>query len=46
MAARRWPGSARVTANARNGLGASDLMLLSNPAALMEKLEITASANE
>lgn len=38
------PKKLRITARAKEGLGAADMMLLSNPAALMEKLEITATA--
>lgn len=40
------PKNLRITARAKAGLGASDLMLLSNPAALLEKLEVSAAANE
>ena len=38
------PKMLRITARAKDGLGAADMMLLSNPKALMDKLEITATA--
>ena len=40
------PKRLRINATAPNGLGAADFMLLSNPAALLEKLSVSASAND
>jgi hypothetical protein len=40
------PKTLRISARSRDGLGASDLMMLSDPLALLDKVEISASANE
>ena len=40
------PKTLRISARSREGLGASDLMMLSDPMSLLDKVEITAGANE
>ena len=40
------PKRLRISATAPNGLGVADFALFSNPAALLEKLSVSASAND